>query len=105
MKFKKRCKKKNINNRIDELEQKVSKLRVQLEALELKNFSNNNNNNTIRRLKNNNKIEIGDYVKSTNKPWQEGIISKFGTKNYWVFIEIKDGEKRKALTNVTKFYS
>ena len=44
--------KKDFSNRIDELEEEVSKLRVQLEALELRNNDNNR--------KNNNKIEIGD---------------------------------------------
>ena len=39
-------------------------LRVEIEALDLKNENNNNNNNnTTRRLKKNNKVEIGDYVK------------------------------------------
>ena len=89
--------KKDFSNRIDELEEEVSKLRVQLEALELRNNDNNR--------KSNNKIEIGDYVKSMNNPWHEGIVTKFGTKKYWVFIRTKDGEKRKAITNVVKFYS
>ena len=67
-------------------------LRVEIEALDLKNENNNNNNNnTTRRLKKNNKVEIGDYVKWTNKAWHEGTVTKFGTKKYWVFIKTKDG--------------
>ena len=89
--------KKDISKRIDELEEEVRKLRIQLEALELRNNDNNRMNQ--------NKIEICDYVKSTNKPWHEGIVTQFGTKKYWVFLRTKDGEKRKALTNVIKFYS
>ena len=46
---------KGYHNRIDELEEEARKLKIQLEALELKNNDNNR--------KNNNKIEIGDYVK------------------------------------------
>ena len=75
----------------------MRKLRVQLETPELTNNDNNRNND--------NKIEICDYVKSTNKPWHEGIVTKFGIDKYWVFIRTKDGEKRKAITNVVKFYS
>ena len=61
----------DISNIIDELEEEVSKLRVELEALEQ---SNNDNNR-----KNNSKIEICDYVKLTNKSWHEGIVTKFRT--------------------------
>ena len=87
----------DISNRIDELKEEGSKLRVELEALER---SNNDDNS-----KNKSKIEICDYVKLTNNSWHEGIVTKFRTKKYWVFIRTKDGERRKALTNVIKFYS
>ena len=87
----------DISNRIYELEEEVSKLRVELEALER---SNNDNNR-----KNNSNIEICDYAKLTNKSLHEGIGTKFRTNKYRVFIRTKDGEKRMALTNVIKFYS
>ena len=80
--------KKDIGIRIDKLEEEVSKLGVQVETLKLRNNDNNR--------KNNNQIEIGEYVKLTNKPWYEGIVTKVGTKKYWVFIRTKDGEKGKA---------
>ena len=80
--------KKDIGIRIDKLEEELRKLRIQLEALELRNNDNNRMNH--------NKIEIGEYVKLTNKPWYEGIVTKVGTKKYWVFIRTKDGEKGKV---------
>ena len=46
------------------------------------------------------KIEIGVYIDSENKPFYKGKVVKIYLGGHWIYIEAKDGTKKKAKHNI-----
>ena len=82
----------SVNERLIKLEQEVSRPTNDIKKLNI-NKKNKKRNN--RR-----KIEIGDQVISKQAPYHNGTMKYFGKINYWVWIQIDNSLKRKALSNV-----
>ena len=82
----------NIQQSIENLEREIQRLKIALEEIE-----------ETESIKSSQSIEVGDFVKSRQKPFYKGIVTGFSTTKHWVYINQKDGTyQKKALNSVYK---
>ena len=81
-----------LYDRVISLEKEVTRLQAKLDNLEIK--ERNSNNNSSKKGKQ--KIEIGVYIDSKKKPFYKGKVVEIWPGEYWIYIETKDGTKKKA---------
>ena len=82
----------NIQQSIENLEREIQRLKVALEEIE-----------DTESTESSQSIEIGDFIKSKQKPFYKGIVTGFSTTKHWVYINQKDGTyRKKALSSVYK---
>ena len=82
----------SVNERLTRLEQEVIRLTSEIKLLNI-NKKNKERNQKIT-------IEIGDQVVSKQAPYHNGTVKSFSKTKYWVWMQIDNGLKRKALSNV-----
>ena len=100
---------KSLENEVKELTALVDSLKINKVAYSTnsQDASSAHNNNLKKNINNNNKkqndkVQIGDYVKSINKSWFQGTGTRLGESGYWTFIKTEQGERRKTYHNIVK---